>query len=302
MPWKEGTMNSVLSAGWVRRLQRFSHDDLCTRGIIFLRGEEESQVSHKMELWPTMYTSVCMVGAETKLKASPDGRVWTAVLNPITLPAHCSGPHEKLQFSDTFFLFFEHFYVIIAFFSLFFPFPLLFLFFKGEGLREERLLLKERLFSFPTGTQVPELLHVPLIKNTIKYLCSGWSICSDGFPAGWLHSCLITHFIFLTSSVSPGINWFKIETAEGVNISYSFSSAGIGNAALIYLQVHLFSGGFGDQSAHKEVSPGWFGCCFWMYMAGGCSAHQFPPLTLFMCISWRANWFHAEISSFPFWP
>lgn len=164
------------------------------------------------------------------------------------------------------------------------------------------MLLKERLFSFPAWTQVSELLYVPLIKNTIKYLCSGWSICSDGFPAGWLHSCLITHFIFLTSSIFPGINWLKIETAEGVNISYSFSSARIGNAALIYLQVHLFSSHFGDRSTHKEVSPGWFGCCLWMYMAGGCSAHQFPILTLSMCISWRTNKFHAEISAFPFWP
>lgn len=251
-----------------------------------------------------MYTSVCMVGAETKLKASLGGRVWTAVLNLITVPAHCSSPPgdpwENAIFWHFFLLFLEHFYIIIAFHHLLlllFP-PLLLVL----GLREARLLLKERLFSFPAWTQVSELLYVPLIKNTIKYLCSGWSICSDGFPAGWLHSCLITHFIFLTSSIFPGINWLKIETAEGVNISYSFSSARIGNAALIYLQVHLFSSHFGDRSAHKEVSPGWFGCCLWMYMAGGCSAHQFPILTLSMCISWRTNKFHAEISAFPFWP
>lgn len=174
-------------------------------------GAEEGKVSHKTDLVAN-HINICLPSRDWnrdnaqpwwQIRLGMNGGTWA---NKLLLPPRW--PTKYCIFLTLFLLFLEHFYMIIA--SP--PPPLNCCSLRGVNLKGASFILKERLFSFPAWTQVTELLCVPLIRNTIKYLYSGRSICSDEFPAGQCHSRLITCVVFLTRSIFPGINWLKTDS------------------------------------------------------------------------------------------
>lgn len=168
--------------GGCEDFQGFPQNDLCITMTFFLMEGEESKNSHNTEL----FANHINIFLHSRGWLWPNAKLWWQIrldmkgwasANKLFLPSQVT--HKKiLQFSDTFLFFFEHFDIIIVIFlspnccSS-----------RGVGFRGTRFILKASLFSFPAWTQVTELLYSPFIRNTIKYLYSGRSVCSDEFPA-----------------------------------------------------------------------------------------------------------------------